>query len=126
MLGKWQISTVKSKPLIKIRRPMAKLIYGYLCRQPTLMKQSMTTLLFIRVFWYLNCGVWLNLLMQGEKKVVDRFLTFLILTRYRKICCNTNRRKAFETYKAAHRGPAFAVLDWTGAPNEDIVQNQLT
>ena len=50
--------------------------------------------------------------MQGEKKVVDRFLTFLILTRYRKICCNTNRRKAFETYKAARRGPAFAVLDW--------------
>ena len=91
---------------------MAKLIYGYLCRQPTLMKQSMTTLLFIWVFWYLNCGLWLNLLMQGEKKVVDRFLTFLILTRYRKICCNTNRRKAFETYKAAHRGPAFAVLDW--------------
>ena len=50
--------------------------------------------------------------MQGEKKVVDRFLTFLILTRYRKICCNTNRRKVFETYKAARRGPAFAVLDW--------------
>ena len=90
---------------------MAKLIYGYLCRQPPLMKQSMTTLLFIWVFWYLNCGLWLNLFMQGEKKVVDRFLTFLILTRYRKICCNTNRRKTFETYKAARRGPAFAVLD---------------
>ena len=82
---------------------MAKLIYGYLSRQPPLMKQSMTTLLFIWVFWYL--------FMQGEKKVVDRFLTFLILTRYRKICCNTNRRKTFETFKAARRGPAFAVLD---------------
>jgi len=103
--------TVKSKPPIKIPRPMAKLIYGYLCRQPPFMKQSMTTLLCIWVFWYLNCGLWLNLFMQGEKKVVDRFLTFLILTRYRKICCNTNRRKTFETYKAARRGPAFTVLD---------------
>ena len=89
---------------------MAKLIYGYLCRQPPFMKQSMTALLFIWVFWYLNCGLWLNLFMQGEKKVVNRFLTFLILTRYRKLCCNTNRRKTFETYKAARRGAAFAVL----------------